>query len=87
MTDNNYDLALLGTYESNVDSDSYDETKTYKIGETVYEDEATFRAAMVAQFDGYRKFTYSIDYLSSYDITNLDAQIRELVRNYKLKLL
>lgn len=86
MADNNYQFTLLGSYEHSANLDGTDEKETYKIGEQTYATEEEFHAAMLAGFEGCRKFTYSTTYLNSYEVTDLDAQIRQLIQGYYLTL-
>lgn len=86
MAGNNYQFSTLGTYEYSCNLDGSNEQETYKIDEQSYSNETEFRAALEAKFDGCRKFTYDTTYLSSYDVTDLDAQIRELIKGYYLTL-
>ncbi len=84
MKNNALDRKELGRCEGTVDSQTFQETNTYKIGETEYEDQEALYQAMRENFADCKKFLYPTEGLNSDNITDLDAQIRALVKAYKI---
>lgn len=84
MVDNELRRENLGNHECKVDSKTYQETHSFKIGEQEYADKEALYQAMREEFADCKKFLYPTEGLNSNDITDLDAQIRALVKAYKI---
>lgn len=86
MENNSCHLTPLGFYTWNSDINGENVTEEYQVDGQSYDSEEAWRAAMAAKFDGCLQFTYTANTLSSYDITDLDSQIRQLIETYQLTM-